>query len=396
MRGLVLEGGGAKGAYHVGVYKAILEKDIKIDGVTGTSIGAFNGAMIIQDDFDKCIKLWKNVSYSMIIEANEEEIRKLLAIKFDMEDFKFLGNKLRKIIKSKGLDIAPIKKLINQYIDEEALRKSKKDFGIVTVNLTDLKPIEIFLEDIPKGEAKNFILASSYLPVFQMEKIDGKRYLDGGFFDNLPFGMLVNKGYRDLILVRTNASGVVRSLDKKINAKIISPSGDLGHIFLLEQDSVDKNMLMGYLDALKVFNGLLGEKYYIKPKRDEEYFRHLLSSITENKIEKMGNLVNLPHMYSKEDLFNHVIPKVFTILGISKNFTYEEFLVNILEERAKKLRIKRLKIYTFEELLDLVKFNSKFTEEKTTKIFGKFIDIVDSSLILNRDHIVERLGDILF
>ncbi|HMM69555.1 MAG TPA: patatin-like phospholipase family protein, partial [Gudongella oleilytica] len=52
MYGLVLEGGGAKGSYHVGVYKALLEEGIPIGGVAGTSIGALNGAMIVQGDFE--------------------------------------------------------------------------------------------------------------------------------------------------------------------------------------------------------------------------------------------------------------------------------------------------------------------------------------------------------
>ncbi len=45
MYGLVLEGGGAKGAYHIGAYKAILEEGIEIGGVAGTSVGALNGGL---------------------------------------------------------------------------------------------------------------------------------------------------------------------------------------------------------------------------------------------------------------------------------------------------------------------------------------------------------------
>ena len=44
MIGLVLEGGGAKGAYHIGAYRALSELGIQIDGVVGTSIGAINAA----------------------------------------------------------------------------------------------------------------------------------------------------------------------------------------------------------------------------------------------------------------------------------------------------------------------------------------------------------------
>ena len=80
------------------------------------------------------------------------------------------------------------------------------DFGIVTINVTDREPLEVFIEDIPQGELSNFLLASSYVPIFKIEKLGGKVYLDGGFYDNLPFKLLQRKGYKNLILVRTNLS----------------------------------------------------------------------------------------------------------------------------------------------------------------------------------------------
>ena len=64
MYGLVLEGGGAKGAYHIGAYKAIKDMNIEIGGVAGTSVGALNGAAIAQDDFEKAYELWYNMCYS--------------------------------------------------------------------------------------------------------------------------------------------------------------------------------------------------------------------------------------------------------------------------------------------------------------------------------------------
>ena len=61
MFGLVLEGGGARGAYHIGAYKAIKELDIEIGGIAGTSIGAINGAMMVQGDYDLLEKVWLSV-----------------------------------------------------------------------------------------------------------------------------------------------------------------------------------------------------------------------------------------------------------------------------------------------------------------------------------------------
>ena len=48
MKGLVLEGGGTKGAYQLGAYKALKELGMEFDGIVGTSIGALNAAFIIQ------------------------------------------------------------------------------------------------------------------------------------------------------------------------------------------------------------------------------------------------------------------------------------------------------------------------------------------------------------
>ena len=51
--GLVLAGGGTKGAYEVGVWKALKEMNINITAVVGASIGALNGALFLQDLFHK-------------------------------------------------------------------------------------------------------------------------------------------------------------------------------------------------------------------------------------------------------------------------------------------------------------------------------------------------------
>ena len=62
--GLILAGGGAKGAYQIGAWKAMRELDIEFEAIAGASIGAINGAMIAQGDFDDAYELWSNVEVS--------------------------------------------------------------------------------------------------------------------------------------------------------------------------------------------------------------------------------------------------------------------------------------------------------------------------------------------
>ncbi|RVU55577.1 patatin-like phospholipase family protein [Anaerosphaera multitolerans] len=59
MYGLVLEGGGAKGAYQIGAYFALKELGYEFEAVVGTSIGSINGALIVMGEADKALKLWK-------------------------------------------------------------------------------------------------------------------------------------------------------------------------------------------------------------------------------------------------------------------------------------------------------------------------------------------------
>lgn len=207
MYGLVLEGGGAKGSYHIGAYKAIIEEGIDIKGIAGTSVGALNGAMIVQDDFEKAYRIWHDISYSKIINASEEDLRRIKSGKLSKGDITLLIDSIRGFFIDKGLDITPLKNLLTELIDEDKIRNSGKDFGIVTVSLTDLKPLEIFIEDIPQGQLVEYLMASAYLPVFKTERIDGKRYIDGGVYNNLPINLLKDKGYENLIVVRTHGQG---------------------------------------------------------------------------------------------------------------------------------------------------------------------------------------------
>ena len=99
----------------------------------------------------------------------------------------------------------------------------------------------------------------------------------------------------------------------------------------------------------------------------------------------------------KRCLFEYIIPKLGSVLGLSHDFTYEEFLIALLEERAKKSEIERFKIYSFEDLSEIVKCQGKLKKEvKSTKVLDKIIDIVDISMFFNKEDTIAKIGDILF
>lgn len=396
MYGLVLEGGGTKGAYQIGVYKALAEAGVEIGGVTGTSIGALNGAMIVQGDYEKAYELWHDINYSMIINANEEDMKRISQLKWDREDISFVKEKIKSLLGERGFDIGPFKESLESYIDEGKIRKSGMDFGIVTINLSELKPIEIFIDEMPKGELNNYLMASSYLPVFKSEKIGGNLYLDGGFYDNLPFRMLQKRGYQDLILVRTHSMGLVRKIDLgDSNSMIISPKEDLGRSLECDPIKTRYNLDLGYYDGLRALNGLKGERYYINPKIDQAYYFDYLLNIKEEEINKMEDILKLPKMAHRRSLFESIIPKIYSMISMNESHSYEDLIIYLLEIKAEKLGIDRFRVYSFEELLSITEKEKVNLSKEKSGPLDKIIEKVDIVSFFHREETLLEIANII-
>ncbi|NLV89573.1 MAG: patatin-like phospholipase family protein [Tissierellia bacterium] len=396
MYGLVLEGGGAKGSYHIGVYKALMEEGVEIKGVVGTSIGALNGAMIVQGDYDKCYELWSKITYSMVVDVNDEEIERIIQLKLGREDLRFIKEKIKELIGYKGFDITPLKRLLDEYIDEEKIRNSGMDFGMVTINLSEFKPLYMYIEDIPKGELTQYLLASAYLPFFKAEKLGGKRYLDGGFYDNLPYRMLLNKGYKDIILIRTHAKGITRRLYlPNTNSILISPSGDIGKSIEYDSTRSRLNIKMGYYDGLRAIRGLRGQRYYVIPKDNKDYYLEFLLRIKEEDIRKLQKILKLPQAPYRRSLFEDIIPRICSLLSIDKDYDYEDILIYLLEKKAEKCKIERFKIYTFEDLLSQV-IDKRIPCNREARSINRLIEKVEILPIFNKDETILEVANVIF
>ena len=207
MIGLSLEGGGARGSYQAGAAKAFKEKGIEFQGVTGTSIGSINGAMIAQGAIDELYSIWDNISLEKVFNVTQKEFQELSSFDLDLENLAIKLRKAGDVIKDGGIDISMAQKILDESVDEEEIRRRGVDLGIVTFSLTEMKPVEIFIQDIPKGELKNYLLASSALPHLKIDKFHGIRYLDGGVYNSLPTDLLIDKGYKEIWEIRLNSFG---------------------------------------------------------------------------------------------------------------------------------------------------------------------------------------------
>ena len=106
---IALEGGGAKGAYEVGVWRALDEADVRFDAVAGTSVGALNGAMMVMGELEQALRLWENIRFSQVFDADDEQLKKLYDHKLSEVDFRTLFKDAIEAIHEGGLDIEPLR-----------------------------------------------------------------------------------------------------------------------------------------------------------------------------------------------------------------------------------------------------------------------------------------------
>ena len=306
--GLVLAGGGTKGAYEVGAWKALRELGIDITAIVGTSIGAINGALFLQNDFDKVMELYDNIKFEDLVKISEDNKMSEGSIFSAANIVKFT----KEFAKNKGLENTPMRELMDKYIDVDKVYNSKVSYGMVTTALDKKEQtIEVFKEDIDKSQLYDYILASACFPIFKPQQIGDKKYLDGGVVDNVPINMLLNKGYKDIIVVDISSAGIKRKLinSKDAYIKIIKPNEELGGPFDFDKARIKKNIKMGYLDTMKSFNKLQGHYYYFDTK-DFEGFLDIFNLRTIYGLELAAKLygIELYKVYS----YSEFVAKLYT------------------------------------------------------------------------------------
>ena len=249
--GIALEGGGAKGAYQIGVLKALKELNIKYDCVVGTSIGALNGVFFALGDYYKSSELWSGIDFSY--SKNTPKNKKSSADIFDLI-MKNIDKFEKNFMTSKGIDPEPIIDYYKEIIDEESIRKSKVEFGLTTYCLTDRKSLRLFKEDIPYGMMPEFVFASCYLPNFTAKTINGKYYLDGSMFSKLPVEMAVEKGCNIVIAVRLRPKEY--NYDQYEGTRIIdiAPDEYLSSTLEASKERIKWMIKKGYEDAKKILS----------------------------------------------------------------------------------------------------------------------------------------------
>ena len=326
--GIVLDGGGARGSYQIGAWKALREAGLKICAVTGTSVGALNGAFICMDKIKEAEDVWSGITFSDVMDVEDDFMDRLFKKEILPRE---LLDAAKELISERGVDITPLKQMIHTYIDEKKMRESGIFFGLQTFSLSDFEGKALTLDDIPEGYLEEYLLASAYLVGFKNEQIQGKTYLDGGFVNNVPVTMLVEHGVENIIEIRIHGPGREKKVKLPQESKMysINPRVKLGSIIEFSEKRSRQNMKIGYYDAQRMLYGLTGNIYYIEESHEECYYEVKIKGLTD--IEKA---------------------ELIFVLKLSPTIEEKDLYYAILEAGAKLMRIQKYCIYKTDELED--------------------------------------------
>lgn len=360
---IALEGGGAKGAYQVGAWRALEEAGIRYNAVSGTSVGALNGAMMAMRDLLGAERLWKDIRFSQVMNVDDETMGRIMNLDFEnLSQVRTAFRTIRDIIKAGGVDVEPLRNLLAEWVDEEKIRASGVEFFLPTYSLTDRETVEVVASELPEGELAGMLLASAYFPAFKQEQIGGKNYTDGGVWDSVPISSLVSRNYKDIIVIRLNSLGVQRRvrIPEGTTVTTISPTRDLGNVMNFSSDQSAVNMALGYYDAQKVLYGLVGESYYIDRTLTEREAYDLLIP-----------MLQAPGI-SLRTLNEETLPKLAEKLRVKGDY-YDIFLA-VMERLAESCSLVPFRIRTDREFYDeVMALRSDDIPDKPDKILDLFL-----------------------
>lgn len=206
---LILQGGGALGAFECGVARALEDARIQPDVIAGVSIGAFNGVIMAANPGHAAAALedfWRRLSLDVPQAAQallDDRARRLLGswqtLAFGVPAFfrprwsgmltsMFAG--MEPLSWTSFYDPTPVKELLQRYVDFGALKSSAVRLLVSAVNVETAR-LEIFDSYVDDLSADHILASGSLPPGFPWTTIDGKHYWDGGIISNSPLELLL-------------------------------------------------------------------------------------------------------------------------------------------------------------------------------------------------------------
>lgn len=279
--GLVLAGGGAKGAYQIGAFQALKELGIleNIIAFSGNSIGTVNMALLIGSDLDTAKRLWENMNVDDFLDIDEKPLD---------------GTNSDGIFSREGIN-----RHLKENIDFNKMSNCDKPCYITVSTTPDSGEMVAEYKKIngmDPDEIRKLVIASSAIPVmYGSVNVAGGKYMDGGFVDNTPIKPLYDAGIKDIIVISNNSAYQPETqLFKDANLYTIIPSKSLDMDTLIgtvdfDKEHVSYRMKLGYMDAKMQMLSYLSGASVISDKIKEANHNLAMQEMNRNKLESSVN-----------------------------------------------------------------------------------------------------------
>ncbi len=290
-KALVLAGGGTRGAYQNGALRALRElgKD-NWNIVTGTSIGALNGTLVVQGDYNAMSDLWLNLTSDQIISGKFPEDFRLETL---VNERNQLTSLFKNYVRDGGTDISPLILRISRMFRPEAFFASEIDFSCVVVSVATRKPVFV-TKEMMKQYGRDWLIASAAAyPAFPIHKFDEGEFIDGGYYDNLPIDLALRMGAEEVIAIDLNTHPQHPVFLDRPQITYIFPQIELAPFLDFGRETLRKYDIAGYNDVMKKFGRYDGVKYtfmrqYEVPEWFGQFYLELLK--LETRIRNATNI----------------------------------------------------------------------------------------------------------
>ena len=242
--GLVLAGGGARGAYQIGVWKALRKLDIDkyINSISGTSIGGLNAMLFSQGNLELAEEVWLNIDIEKIFPTDHKDLlAKSLLLAIGSKNLNLIKKYIPKAINGGDIARDGLIEIVDKYLDFDKIRNNNKTCYAACSEIPKLEPKYFKINNYSNEDIKKILLATSALPmIYESEHIEGKNYLDGGMTDNVPIQPVYGEDC-DIIIV------VPLELNFKVNRALYPNS----KIIEITPSEMEEGFIDGALDFTK-------------------------------------------------------------------------------------------------------------------------------------------------
>lgn len=286
--GLVLAGGGARGAYQIGVWKALrkLNIDKYIKAIAGTSIGGLNAVFFSQGNLELAEDVWLNISVEKIFPTDHKDLlTKSLLLAIGSKNLNFIKKYMPKAINGGDIARDGLIDIIDEYLDFDKIKNNDKVCYAACSEIPKLEPKYFKINNYSNEDIKKILLATSALPmIYESENIEGKSYLDGGMTDNVPIQPVYGEDCDIIIVVPLELNFKVnRALYPNSKIIEISPSemeeGFIDGALDFTKDNSIKRIKLGYEDTINQLTPIMDIALMIEENNKKKEI--------ENKKKKM-------------------------------------------------------------------------------------------------------------